>query len=251
MLIRPPALTTKSGAQRTPCACSRSATRSSASWLLAAPATIAAAQPRDRLVVEQAPQRARDEHVDLRSQRLVRGSSSARRAAPRAPACARRDRRRPGRAGARAALGDPRADVAEPDHADRADRAASGRAKARSHEARIAASTPSAVSGLGSPEPPRLRGEPGHVLGALGDDAHVAARGADVLGGDVAARRAPRRCRRSRAAPPWRCSEDSDPSAGVMITPLPPPRPRSATAALSVIARDSRSASRTAARESA
>jgi UDP-glucose 4-epimerase len=37
----------------------------------------------------------------------------------------------------------------------------------------------------------------------------------------------------------------------VMITPLPPPSGRSATAALRVIARDSRSASLTAARESA
>jgi hypothetical protein len=48
-----------------------------------------------------------------------------------------------------------------------------------------------------------------------------------------------------------RRSSGSGPSAGPsMITPLPPPSGRSAHAALKVIARESRSASRTAARES-
>ena len=42
MLMMPPALATKSGAQSTPLRARRSATDSSASWLLAAPATTGA-----------------------------------------------------------------------------------------------------------------------------------------------------------------------------------------------------------------
>ncbi len=58
--------------------------------------------------------------------------------------------------------------------------------------------------------------------------------------------------------PGWCCSYCADPlrpvggrvPAGSMITPLPPPSGRPATADLNVIARESRSASRTAARVS-
>ena len=66
--------------------------------------------------------------------------------------------------------------------------------------------------------------------------------GADVLGGEVVARRAPRRCRRSPAATASRRSAASVGSSGrSMITPLPPPSGSPATAALKVIARERRS----------
>ena len=52
---------------------------------------------------------------------------------------------------------------------------------------RIAASTPSAVHGLGSPEPPRSTARPATWLGPLRDHGHVAVGGADVLRRDVAA----------------------------------------------------------------
>ena len=48
-------------------------------------------------------------------------------------------------------------------------------------------STPSAVHGLGSPEPPRSRGSPATWLGQLGDHRHVGVGRADVLRGHVAA----------------------------------------------------------------
>ena len=53
--------------------------------------------------------------------------------------------------------------------------------------ARIAASTPSAVNGLGSPEPPCSMASARDMLGPLTDRRQVVRRGADVLGGDVAA----------------------------------------------------------------
>ena len=75
-------------------------------------------------------------------------------------------------------------------------------------------STPSAVNGLGSPEPPRRASSPATCGVPLGDHGHVAARRADVLGGDVAAAAATRRCRRSRAARPCAARRAARPAGG-------------------------------------
>ena len=156
--------------------------------------------------------------------------------------------RRPASASSRASLPPTRPSPTTATRAAGQRRSCRTRARRRP---RIAHWTPSAVHGLGSPEPPRLDGQAGDVVGRLGDHRHVAVGGADVLGGHVARRRARRPCRRSPAARRGaRRPRAAACPAGSMITPLPPPSGSPATADLKVIARDRRSASRTAARAS-
>ena len=251
MLMMPPALQTKSGAQRMPRAASSSLERVVGELVVGGAGDRAAAQRGHGLVVEHAAERARREDVDVGGHRRLAGRSSARRAGRRARACAgrcrrarapRRPRRAARRAGRRrcpsadhgdaAALEDVLPKSALAGHADR-DLAAERGPRAR--VARAAA----------------LGREPGDVRRRLGDRLHVGLGGADVLGGEVGAVERLRRCRRSRAArsgaarPPGR----PRPSRS-MITPLPPPSGRPATADLKVIARERRSTSRIAARES-
>ena len=189
MLMIPPALATKSGrpqdAARPAAARRRCRRRAGCSPRRR---STGACSARDGVVVEHAAQRARGEHVDRRGQRLGRASTQR---APSAPRVARlagsmsaTSSRAPRRASRRARRS---ADVPEPDDRDAAALAATPMPKARSHVASTAASTPSAVYGLGSPEPPARRGRPVTWRRARGDDRHVARRGADVLGGDVAA----------------------------------------------------------------
>ena len=105
----------------------------------------------------------------------------------RARACAGRDRRR---ASGRRPVQQRRAtrEPTCPRPITHDARPLSDASRTRAHStARIAVSTPSAVNGLGSPEPPLPAGESGDVPRPLGDHVHVAARGADVLGGDVVA----------------------------------------------------------------
>ncbi len=63
----------------------------------------------------------------------------------------------------------------------------SGEPKRSLAQARIAASTPSAVNGLGSPRATVVGRQPGHVAGPLADHHQVLGGDADVLGRDVAA----------------------------------------------------------------
>jgi hypothetical protein len=72
MLMIPPALQTKSGAQRMPWAASASASSSAASWLLAAPAIARQRQLRHGVVVEHTAERARSDDVDVGGQRARR-----------------------------------------------------------------------------------------------------------------------------------------------------------------------------------
>ena len=139
------------------------------------------------VVVEQAAERARDEHVDggrpaprsgvvqlapsWSASARLRSSTSA--TSSRAPARAQRlATREPTCPSPSTQMLRPRSEPSP---------------NARSQAARIAASTPRAVNGLGSPEPPRLRASPATCAVRCGDHAHVAAGGAHVLGGDVAA----------------------------------------------------------------
>ena len=252
MLMMPPALATKSGAQRTPRAASRSAIASSASWLFAAPATIGHLQrgrpSRGRgrrpartgaktsaLGVSAVPASTQRAPSRSASSRL-RGSMSA--TTSFAPAFAQQLRqraRRRARGRSRRPCGPSRSAAPSSRSQRRADRALDAERRPRARVARAAA-------------PAR---EAGDVLRALGDRPPCRlADVPDVLGGDVrAAERVDRvgevaqRRLAARAA-------SSGVAGGSMITPLPPPSGRPATADLKVIARDSRSASRMAARVS-
>ena len=186
MLMMPPALATKSGAQRMPRACRSAASSSEASWLFAAPATARQRSAGHGVVVEHAAERARRDDVDLGAQRLGglrpggaelvgerapgRGDVGRRRAARRrrrgrGPARRRRGR---GRSPRRCARRGP----ACPTGARRR-RGSPSRRRARS-------------TGSGRPEPPRSGARPGDVLRPLGDHRHVLVGRPDVLRGDVA-----------------------------------------------------------------
>ena len=186
MLIRPPALATKSGAHRIPRAASRSAIRSSASWLLAAPAIDPAAQAGDRVVVEHAAERARARGYRPRP----RAQLGLIHRAPSSSASWRLDSidvastsQRPGAA--------HRLATREPTWPSPITQTVRPRSEptpnSRSQQARIAG-----LDAEGG-ERARVSGaaaaacESGHMTGALRDDAHVPARGADVLGRDVVA----------------------------------------------------------------
>ena len=171
MLMIPPALTTKSGAHRIPRAARTSAMWSSASWLFAAPAMI---RQRSRGTVSSSnrPPRAQGASTSTSASSAALGRRPApRRARRRAGACARRRRsarawRRPGRS-----AWPPASQRGQARSRPAIARAATPtRTPARS-AACTAASTPSAVNGLGSPDPPRRAREPGDVRGALGDHA--------------------------------------------------------------------------------
>ena len=176
MLMIPPALATKSGVQRMPRAWSASATASVASWLFAAPATA-----RQRSAgTDSSSSRPPSAHgattstsARSASGRLGPGRAPAR---PRARASPRDDVGEHERGAARREAARERAaDVAEADHGDRP-AGEVRRAPDASHVTRIAASTPSAVHGLGSPEPPRSTREAGDVVRPLRDHRHVARR---------------------------------------------------------------------------
>ena len=148
MLMMPPALATKSGAQRMPRWAS-TATASSASWLFAAPAITGTAAPA-RTRGQDAAERTRGEDVPSA---VIAAAGSPDRAG--SAASSRRPRsmsattspRRPQRASGRGA-----ADVAEA--ADARPPAGERWSPKPLDRDAIAASTPSAVHGLGSPEPP-------------------------------------------------------------------------------------------------
>ena len=108
--------------------------------------------------------------------------------------------------------------------------------------ARMAACTPAAVNGLGSPRPPRLsRGSPTTCSRPRADQPHVGGLGADVLGRDVHA------AEQLDAVGQVQQRRPRGPLPGsIAITPLPPPSGSPAAADLKVMPRDSRSASRTA-----
>ena len=245
----PPALATKSGAHRIPRSVSCSATLVGRELVVGRARDRAAAQRGDRLALKTRRAR-RGEHVDVGAAGRRRGRSSRRRARRPAPACPRRRRRRraarrprPARARARRrrARGRRRRSSA------RRGRRCPRRARSHAHGLLDAERGPRArVAGAAA-----LDREAGHVAGVLGDHGHVGVGGADVLGGHVAAAEHVDGVGevQQRAAAVLGSSGGSP--ARRMITPFPPPSGRSATAALNVIARDSRSASATASRESA
>jgi hypothetical protein len=123
--------------------------------------------------------------------------------------------------------------------------------KTRSQATRIAASTPIAVHGLGSPEPPLSTASPDTWLVT---SAIVRMSGSDVPTSSAVMYAPPSA---STVSPKSSSTlRRSSPVGGLVpvgsaITPLPPPSGSPATADLNVIARDSRSASRIAARSSA
>ena len=229
MLIRPPALTTKSGAQRTPLPASMSATRSSASWLFAAPAMIRQ-RSRGSVCSSSSPPSAHGARISTSASAARSGVTQ------RASSCSAR-RRRAGSTSETTSLAPARRHRAarrEPtwprpithrpsaQRATREDPLAAGANRVldaeRRQRARVAGPAPAPC-------------EPHDVARALRDHGHVPARGPDVLGGDVSPLERVDRLGEveQRRVPPFRCSA---PCEGVMITPLPPPSGRSATAAL-------------------
>ena len=231
--MMPPALATKSGAHRTPAAREQVGHRLVGELVVGRAGDHRRLQRGHRLVVEDAAQRARREDVDGGEQRLARARPSARRAARRRRACAASmsatssfaPRRASSRASAQAdvrrgpttATLRPFSDVRAEGALDRGQRSRPRR-RARSR---------------GSGRPSRRGRARGPVTCGVprGDDRHVARRRPDVLGGDVAAAERVDRVgeveqrRRARARP---CGGPS----GSMITPLPPPSGRPATADL-------------------
>ena len=200
MLTMPPALATKSGAQRMSRSRSRSATSAAASWLLAAPA-IAGVCSRGTLSWSRTPPSAHGhEDVDGGGHRLGR-RRPARAELLGLGALGRVDvGDEQLRAGLGQQLGDAQPDVAE---ADDRDRAPAQRRRSRTRARAVASiAWTHAERGEGARVAAAARAprEAADVRRGLGDDGHVARRGADVLGGDVACRRGARRSRRSPAA---------------------------------------------------
>ena len=247
MLTTPPALATKSGTQRMPREARSSLTRLVASWLLAAPA-IARARSKGRSRRSARRRARRGQHVDARRHRRRRGRSSGRRAGPRARAAVVDVRQHELGAALGEQLREPSADAADADHGHAAalERGAAEHALAAT---RTAASTPSAVHGLGSPEPPRSTASPVTWRVPRRSSACRAPRCRRPRRSGTRPR-ACRRSRRSRAAGRGGRRPRAAVPAGSMITPLPPPSGSPATADLKVIARERRRASRTAASES-
>ena len=252
MLMIPPALATKSGVQRMPRACSCVGDRVGGELVVRRAGDRAAAQLAARSSSSSRPPSAHGATTSTSARSASSGSTHAGAELLGERALARRDvgerratrRRRPApRASAPPTWPSPITAMLRP--------ARSSVPQTRSHVTRIAVSTPSAVHGLGSPEPPRSSASPATWSVCSAITVMSASRRADVLGGDVARRRAGRRVSpksssASRRAP----ASGGGAPAGSMITPLPPPSGSPATADLDVIARDSRSASRRRARES-
>ena len=189
MLTMPPALATKSGDPEDPALGEQLADRVGGELVVGGAGDRAAAQLRHGLVVEHAAERARGEHVDVGGQRACAGRSTR---APSRSASSRRllvdvGERRASRRPRRAARPAGRRRWPTPDHGDAAALERRRCRSARSQATRIAASTPSAVHGLGSPDPPLSTARPVTWLGHLGDHPHVGLGRADVLGGEVGA----------------------------------------------------------------
>ena len=204
-----------------------------------------AAQRGDGVVVEHAAERARREHVDLGGQRCI-GSAQLAPSRRRARACA--GRRRPRRAPRR-----PRA--AAPPGGRRRCRARSPRRGARRGRPRRTRARRSRAARPRSRAPSTGWGRRSRDASPVTCCVRVAiapcrAPTSDVLRREVvAAERFDRVAEvlQHRLAAPGVSTASSGRS---MITPLPPPSGSPATAVLKVIARDRRSTSRTAARES-
>ena len=240
----PPALATKSGAHRISRSSSCWATASDGELVVGRAGDRAAAQGGHRLGVEHGAERARREHVDVGARGRRRGRSTRRRARRRARACSASTSATTSRAPAAAR---PRASAPptrpRPDDGDRApvevERAPDALAGDADRLLDAERGPRARVAGAAA-----LDGEAGDVGVRSAITVMSGVGGPDVLGGPVAPvedvdgvaevqqRGAPRRSPASGGSP-----------SGRMITPLPPPCGRSATAALKVIARDSRSAS--------
>ena len=177
----PPALQTKSGAQRMPRSAIRASSESSASWLLAAPAIALQRSAGHRVVVEDAAERARRDQVDLGGQRRQRvGPLRVQALGQLALGLVDVGDDELGAALVQQ-LGQAAADAAEADHGDAAPADVLGAVQAlerrpdgdlaadRGPRARVAAA----------------RRQPGDVLGPGGDDLHVGLARADVLRGQV------------------------------------------------------------------
>ena len=125
-----------------------------------------------------------------------------------------------------------------------------GEPKTRSQHTPIAAWTPSAVHGLGSPDPPRRRDSPvtWRVAEAMTSmsRADVPTSSAVMYAPSSASTASPK----SRSASARRPRRAGESGSGARMMPLPPPSGRPATADLNVIARDRRRTSRIAARAS-
>ena len=249
MLMIPPALQTKSGAHRIPRSASAASSESSASWLLAAPA-IALQRSAGTVSSLSTPPSA---HGATRSTSAVIALERVRPVARRArrPARAwtgrRRRRRAPRRPRAASRASRPPTLPSPITAIRRPSRSSVPNARSqRRRGPRPRSPAPSTGSGRRS-----RSARPVTCLVRVGDDLHVRLAGADVLGGQVVAAErldgVAEVLQHGLAALRRRARASSGRS---MITPLPPPSGRPATAALKVIARDSRSTSRTAARES-
>ena len=135
-----------------------------------------------------AAERARREHVDLDRQRGGGRDPAGADRARRSRACPASTSETTSLAPARARRRATRAPTwPSPMHADAPSARATSLPNTRSQQARIAASTPSAVNGRGIAGAAPPAGQPGDVARARGDHTHVAARGTNVLGGDVGA----------------------------------------------------------------
>ena len=162
MLMIPPALATKSGAQTIPRSASATAIASAASWLLAAPA-ITRQRSSGTVSSSSTPPSAHGAtHVDVGGAAPSSGSvqRGAELVGERALALVDVGDRRARRRASASSRASCAADAAEADHRDaaaRQRRACRTRARRRP---RIAHCTPSAVHGLGSPELPRSTARP-------------------------------------------------------------------------------------------
>ena len=214
----------------------------SASWLFAAPHTAPHAQPLHRGVVQHPAQRARGEQVTVDA----RGSRPGRRLGHRSWT----RRPRPGPSLTSATITDAPASAASrarwpptfpaPWIATRRPASvASAPSRART-TARMACTTPCAVTGDGSPDPPSRLADPRHPGGHGRDQVHVAGGRADVLGGEVTAPERVDRPAEGAEHLRWRGASGSSTNT----TALPPPWSRPATAAFQVIASARRNASR-------
>src|ERR1700722_3685922 len=177
MLIRPPALATKSGAHRIPRAARNAATESDASWLLAAPAITA----QRRAGTETSSSTPPSAHGASTSTRAVNAERGVAQRAPSAVATARFDGSTSDSTSFAPARAQRRATRAPtwPSPITHTERPSNeSEPNARRQQARIAVSTPRAVNGDGSPEPPRARARPATKLVPEGVRVHARAGGA-------------------------------------------------------------------------
>ena len=184
--MMPPALATKSGAQRMLRSASSGSQEVSASWLLAAPATTR----QRRRGIESWSSRPPSAQGATTSTSAVSALSGSVHSAPSSCARARLDSStsvddQAGAVGGEAAR-EVATDVAEPDDRDRP------AGDVRCAECTLAADADRGIDAHGGPRarvarPAAFDGEPADVLGDLGHHLDVGVGDADVLGGDVAA----------------------------------------------------------------